>query len=185
MACDRGSERLGQVVASLALAAGIAAIPVSADQGGASPTADARIAVVKAYNPKTGQPTIGTNPATGAGDNLVLECSSIVAVPSGYPTFQLTYPKSWKNELWVDGKLENQWTESTKPLVYKEEVVVRKHVYTYVSPTKFVPGPHTVKCLLNTNNGLPERTSDKGNNTGSATFTVVKVLRSQPKWPGH
>ena len=70
--------------------------------------------------------------------------------------------------------------------MYKEEAgVIRQHVYTYVSPTKFAAGAHTVKCILNANSGLPERSADKGNNTGSATFTVLKVLRSQPKWPGH
>ena len=101
MACARGNERLGTIVATVALAAGIAMVPAQAleQHGQASPTADVKIVAVNAYNPKTGNPSIGVNPATGAGDNLVLRCSFIVGVPSGYPSFQLTYAKSWKNEL--------------------------------------------------------------------------------------
>jgi hypothetical protein len=176
------------MVGVLAAATPFAAGAFSIRQGGgAAGTVDLKIHSVKAYNPSTGQPAIGMDPATGAADNLVLACHFNVLVPPGHTAAQLYYDKTGSNELWVDGKLETTWLETVKsnPQAQSTNHVLRTKTYTYVSPTKFAPGTHVVKCRLNANGGIPESAAHKGNNEGSATFTVVKVLKAQPKWPGH
>lgn len=154
--------------------------------GGASGTVDMKVVRVRAYNPATGQPTIGLDPSTGAADNLVVECQFSVLVPNGHAAAQLYYDKTATNDLWVDGHVETKWTENVaaNPTSASNQVV-RTWKSTYVSPTKFAPGTHTVKCRLNINGAVPESSAHKGNNEGSAAFTVVKVMRAQPKWPGH